>query len=88
MQSRYSVVVLSGVRIPAGQSDLSPLLQYVQTHTASYSLGTWVLSWGKRGWGTKLTAHLHLGLRLRISGAISLIPIYAYMAWAGKICRF
>jgi hypothetical protein len=36
---------------------------------------------GQKGWGTKLTAHLLLVLWLRMSGAIPLIPIYAYITY-------
>jgi len=31
----------------------------------------------------KLTTHLHVLLRLRISGAIPLFPLYALVAWTG-----
>jgi hypothetical protein len=59
-------------------------LQNVQTgstvHPASCSMGTAVLSWGLNGQGVKLTTHLHLVTRLRMSGAIPLLPLYALMA--------
>ena len=29
-------------------------------------------------WGVKLTTHLHTMLRLRMTGAIALLPIYAF----------
>jgi hypothetical protein len=32
----------------------------------------------------KLTAHLHLVPRLRMSGAIPVLPLYAFMVWTGK----
>jgi hypothetical protein len=59
----------SGVRIPVDERDPS-LLQNVHTgsqaHTASYSVGTGILYRGC-GQGVKLTTHLHLAPRLRIS---------------------
>jgi hypothetical protein len=33
----------------------------------------------------KLIIHLHLELRIRMSGAIPLIPPYAFMAYTGKV---
>jgi hypothetical protein len=33
--------------------------------------------------GVKLTTHFHLALRLRMSGAIPLLPLSAFMAWTG-----
>jgi hypothetical protein len=43
-------------------------------HPASYSVGIEVLSRGYSGRGVTLTTHLHLALRLRMSGAIPLLP--------------
>jgi hypothetical protein len=31
----------------------------------------------------KLTIHLHLVLRLRIHGTITLLPLYVFMVWTG-----
>lgn len=45
---------------------------------------TRVLSQGLSSWGMKLTTHLHLVPRLRISGATLLLPLYAFLAWTGK----
>ena len=53
-------------------------------HTASYSVGTGVLPRGYSGRSVKLTAHLHLVPRLRMSGAIPLLPLYAFRVWTGK----
>jgi len=39
---------------------------------------------GKVDEGMKLTTHLHLVPRLRISGAIPLLPPSAFMVWAEK----
>ena len=33
--------------------------------------------------GQKLTTQFHLVSRLRLSGAVTLLPLYASMAWAG-----
>jgi len=43
-------------------------------HPASYSVGIQVLPSGLSGWDMMSTTHLHLVLRLRISGAIPLLP--------------
>jgi hypothetical protein len=40
-----------------------------------------LLPQGKSGWGVKLTAHLHLVPRLRMYGAIPLLPQYVFMVW-------
>jgi hypothetical protein len=36
----------------------------------------------------KLTAHLHLAPRLRMSGTIPLLPLYAFMVWTGAALTF
>jgi len=46
---------------------------------ASYSVGAVLLSWGWSGYGVKLTTNLYLVHRLRMSGAIPLLPLYAFM---------
>ena len=60
----------NGVRIPAGTRQFS-LLQNVQTgsgaHQAYYLMGTEALSRGKRNRSVKLTTHLHLEARFRMS---------------------
>jgi hypothetical protein len=38
--------------------------------------------------GAKLTTHLDLVLRLRMSGAVPHLPLYAFMAWTGKNLPF
>jgi hypothetical protein len=38
--------------------------------------------------GRKLTAHLHLLPRLRMSGSVPLLPIYAFIDWTGKTLPF
>jgi len=44
---------------------------------------TGVLCWGYSGWGMKFTTHQCLVLRLRMSGAVPLLP-YAFLAWTMK----
>jgi hypothetical protein len=51
-------------------------------------MGIGVLSWETRGWGEKLATHLHLLLRLRMSGYILLLPLHAFMVWTGKTLPF
>jgi hypothetical protein len=79
------------VQILAGARDFS-LLQNVHTssgvHPASSSVGSRVLSKGKNSQGMKLTTHLYLVLMLRISGAILLLPMLAFMVWTGTTLHF
>lgn len=49
------------------------------------SMGFDVVSHGCNGWGVKLTTHLELTRKLRMSGALPLFPIHVFMEWAGKI---
>ena len=52
------------------------------TNPASYSKDIRVLSRRWKGWGVMFTTHpLNIVPRLRMSGAIPLLPIYAFMAW-------
>jgi hypothetical protein len=48
-------------------------------HPVSYSVGTGVIFAGVNGRGEKLTAHLHLLLWLRTSGAIPLLLPYHFL---------
>jgi len=52
-----------------------------RTHTAWHSVGFGVLSPWQSGKGKKLTTNLHRLQRLRMSGVLPLLPIYALMAW-------
>jgi hypothetical protein len=53
-------------------------------HSRSLIFGRfWVQSRWESGQEAKLTTHLHRVQRLRMSGAITLLPIYALMAWTG-----
>ena len=58
--------------------------QKVQTGSGAqlgnYSMSVGVLSRGKIGLGVRLSIHLHLETKLRMSGAISLLSLYAFMA--------
>jgi len=36
------------------------------------------------GWGVKLTTHLHLVPKLRMSGGIPVLPLHAFIALTGK----
>jgi hypothetical protein len=47
-------------------------------------MGTLVLSHRQSGQEVKITTHLHLVLRLRMNGAIPLLPLYSFMVWTGK----
>ena len=35
-----------------------------------------------------LTTHLHLAPRVRMSGAVPVLPLYAFMAWTGETLPF
>jgi len=44
-------------------------------------MGTGILSWRYNGQYMKLIIHFHLVLRLKMSEAIPLFALYAFMAW-------
>ena len=76
----------SGVRIPVGAGDFS-VSQNLQTgagsHPVLYLMGAEVLSRRQSGGGVKLSTHFHLEPRLRMSGVIPQLPLYAMMALIG-----
>ena len=39
----------------------------------------------KSGWGVQLTTHMHLLQRLRMTGAITLLPLHAFKVWTETI---
>ena len=53
----------------------------------TYSVDSGILSWGWSGWGLMLTTHFHPVSRLRISGAIHLLPS-AFMTWTSTTLPF
>jgi len=61
-------------------------MYYVQTgsgaHPDSYPMGIRGSFHGGKGWGMKLTTHLHLVPRSRMHGAIPTFPQYPLMAWS------
>ena len=64
-----------------GFSPLQNIQTGPRTHTAWYSVGVGILFPWQSGQGANLTAHLHRLQRLRMSGVLTLLPIYALMAW-------
>jgi len=50
-------------------------------HPASWSLGARVLARGLHNLVVQFTIHLPLMQRLRVSGAIPLLNLYAFMPW-------
>jgi len=44
---------------------------------------TGILSFGIGDRGMKLTTHLHLAIKLRMTQDITLLPSYAFMSWRG-----
>ena len=63
-------------------------LQNIQTSSsanpAPYSMHSRVLYQDKSGQGMMLTTHLHPAARLRMSGAIPLLPQYDFMVWTNN----
>ena len=49
----------------------------------SHTIGTAGFSRGHAARGVTLTNHLHIVLRLRVSGAIRLLPLCAFMTYRG-----
>jgi hypothetical protein len=74
-------------RSGVGATDRS-LYRNVQTvsgaHLASYPVSTGVLSRKYSGQGMKLTSHLHLVPKLIMSAAVSVLPLYSFVAWGRK----
>jgi hypothetical protein len=72
------------VRISAAERDFS-LLRNTQigsgAHLISISIGTEVNFWAYSDWGVEFTTQLHLVSRLRIHGAMLLIPLRDFLAW-------
>ena len=82
-----------GVPIPVAQG--FSLIQTFQIRPEVYQPPfqrvSGLIPWSKaagEGRGVKLTTHLHLAPRLRMSGAIPLLPLYGSMAWTGKASLF
>jgi hypothetical protein len=72
----------SGIRIPTGTTQKSLVtVQIVQAgygcQPGSYSVGTGVLSRG-----LTLATHFHPETRIRMSGPLPLLPLFALLAWA------
>jgi hypothetical protein len=81
----------SGILILVWARDFS-LFQNVQTscvtHTASYSVNTVVHFLGGGDWlvcEMELTTYLHLVLHLRMTGIVSLLSLYTFMAWTENL---
>ena len=53
-----------------------------EAHTTSCSVGTGFLSQGQSGRGVKLTTHVHLVAKLRMSGGVPLVPYTP--SWRGQ----
>lgn len=74
----------SGVRI-SKRSRVSSLLQNVQTlfgpNLLTVQLVPEFFPVGKSGRGVKLPTHLRILPRLRMSGIVPLLPLYACMVW-------
>jgi hypothetical protein len=75
-----------------GEEKYFSLLENVQTrsgaHPTYYSERSGVLYRGQNDGGVTLITHLNLVPRLRMIGAIPLLPLHAFMAWTGKKIDF
>jgi hypothetical protein len=73
----------SGLRIPVGARDFSFLQKSILTLGPTQP----PIEWAPRfwGWGVKLITHIPLASRVRMSGPIPLIPLYAFMTRTGTI---
>jgi hypothetical protein len=81
----------SGFRVPVLASDFSRHQNYqtrYRTHLDSYSVATGVIFPKKDGLGVNETTHLHLMPRLSMSGAVRILPLYAFRRGQGKLCPF
>ena len=77
----------SGVRFPAEARYFS-LLQSSDSYQPYIYWVPYPFTRRYSGRGVKLTTHPHLGPRSRMSGAIHLLPLYAFMAWTGTTLLF
>jgi hypothetical protein len=78
----YATGLTCGVEVPAGGKRFLSFPKYVigfGVHPASYSIGAGLLSRGLRDRSVKLTTNLHVGPRLRMSGVVLPLPLYAFM---------
>ena len=80
---------------PSGGKRCLPLQKHRAAqgaHSSTYSMGTGITSaWGGRwqsGRAVMLTSHLRLVRRLRMSGVIPLLSLYAFMACKGTTLYF
>ena len=71
----------SGVRIPAGQDIFLTVQTCNWAHPAFCKVGTG----GKAD--AAWSCHLRLASRFRMSGAVHLLPLWAFMAWTGTALR-
>ena len=81
----------SGFRIPVVVSEFSRHQNFQTrygTHLDSYSVATGVLFPRNSGLGVNGTTRLHPMPRLSMSGAVRLLPLYAFGRGQGKLCPF
>jgi hypothetical protein len=72
----------SEVQISAGTRDFS-LLHNIRTGFEPIHIPIRGSSQEQTKWRVRLTTHLDLVPKLRMSGATPLLPLYAFMAWTG-----
>jgi hypothetical protein len=73
----------SGVRIPGEARDFlfSKTVQTVyEAHPVSQTVGSGVICRGRIGLGVRLTTHLHLVPRLRMTAIIPPFPLHSFLA--------
>jgi hypothetical protein len=72
----------SGIQIPA-RPECYSLKKKVHTssgtHPACYSISIGILAWGQSRQSV-MSTHFHQAPRLKVSGAVPVLPLYAFMA--------
>jgi hypothetical protein len=76
----------SGVRIPVKARGFSVLFCSLCSgaHLVSYTIGTRVLSLEQSGRSVNISTHLHQVPTLKMSAAISVLTLHAFMTWTGR----
>jgi hypothetical protein len=80
----HTYVYDTGFESRKGQETFHQILQTDGgTQLLSHLMGTGVISWRSKSRGVKFTTLFHVVQRLRMSGAIPLLHLYAFKAYRG-----
>jgi hypothetical protein len=79
-------VGISGVRVPADEGIFLFFKSPYRLWGPVHSPGQWIPEFiTSAKWpGREVTTRVHLVPGLRMSGSISLLPLYAFVSWSGK----